>query len=98
MTYAWTQDLPISREMYDRIRTKLDAKELKGLEAHLAVEIPGGGIRYIDVWESKDHYERAMDDVIHPVVFSVFQEMGFTPMAEPPRTDLTVIDFRTSRG
>lgn len=97
MTYAWTQDLPISREMYDRIRAKLNDKELIGLEAHLAVEIPGGGVRYIDVWQSREHFERAMDEVIHPAVFSVFQETGSAPMAEPVRTDLAVIDFRTAQ-
>lgn len=98
MTYAWTQDLPISREMYGRIREKLNGKELKGLRSHLAVAISGGGVRYIDVWDSRSDFERAMEEVIHPAVFGVFQEMGAAPMAEPPRTDLEVIDFRTARG
>ena len=97
MPYAWLQDLPIDQSVYQRIRTALGSEVPPGLIVHLVTPSPtGSGLRYIDVWESKSDFDRAMDEVIHPAVFSVFKEMGFAPMAEPPRTDLSVIEFRTA--
>lgn len=98
MSYAWTQDLPISAEMYGRIRDKLRSSNLDGLQAHMAIQADEGVIRYIDVWESREHFQRAMDQVIHPAVFSVFKELGVAPMAEPARNELSLIDFRTANA
>jgi len=54
MTYAFTQDVPIDAAFYQRIVEGLGDTPPKGLIAHIALERPEGGLRYIDLWESKE--------------------------------------------
>ena len=50
------QDIPIDAEFYGRITDALGAAPMDGLLMHLCVQSPAGGLRYIDVWESKEHF------------------------------------------
>jgi hypothetical protein len=96
MTYAFTYDVPIGAETYARIRTGLGPEHPGGLIAHLALRIDGG-LRYIDVWQSKDDFEAFAENRLHPVVRPILQEMlGFVP-PEPVRTVLDVIDAWTDQ-
>ena len=67
---------------------------LKGLRTHLVIRRPQG-LRYIDVWESKEACDRAFAERIHPAVFGVFQEIGFRPQGEPTRELIEVVDQTT---
>lgn len=92
MTYAFTQDVPIDREFYQRIVDGLGPELPKGLITHLAIERPEGGLRYIDVWESEQDWDRFAEDRLHPVVHSLLAEIfGDALPPEPERTSLTVI-------
>ena len=96
MTYAFTYDVPINTETYARIRTGLGPDHPDGLITHLALRIDGG-LRYIDVWQSKDDHEAFAGNRLHPVVHPILQEMvGFLP-PEPVHTVLDVIDVWTDR-
>jgi len=56
-----------------------------------------GGLRYVDVWRSKDDFEAFAENRLHPVVHPILQEMlGFVP-PEPDYTVLDVIDAWTER-
>jgi heme-degrading monooxygenase HmoA len=96
MTYAYTYDVPISTEIYARIKQGLGTERPPGLIAHLAWRTESG-LRYVDVWESKDDHEAFTEHRLHPVVHPILQEMlGFVP-PEPPFTVLDVIDAWTGR-
>jgi hypothetical protein len=57
-----------------------------------AVECPEGGLRYIDVWESEDDWDRFAEERLHPVVHPLLQGVfGEQLPPEPERLPLTVI-------
>jgi hypothetical protein len=58
----------------------------------MCVRLPDGGLRYIDVWESKEACARAFDERIHPAVDRAFG--GSRPTDEPEVRHLDVIDLR----
>jgi hypothetical protein len=92
MTYAFTQDLPIDADFYRRITDGLGTEPPKGLIAHLAIERPEGGLRYLDVWESEEDWVRFADERLHPVVHPLLAEIfGDQLPAEPERTPISVI-------
>jgi hypothetical protein len=96
MTYAFTYDVPISAEVYGRIKDGLGPVLPPGLIAHLTCRT-GTGLRYIDVWRSKDDWDAFTESRLHPVVHPILQDMlGFVP-PEPPLTVLDVIDAWTDR-
>ena len=65
----------------------------KGLISHLAVELPGGGLRYIDVWESEHDWDRFAEERLHPVVHALLREVfGDQLPPEPQRVPLPAID------
>ena len=68
MTYAFTQDVPIDAGVYRRIADGLGAEPPEGLLVHVAIERPEGGLRYVDVWESEEDWDRFAEERLHPVV------------------------------
>ena len=96
MTYAFTYDVPIDAAIYARIKTGLGSEQPPGLIAHLAWRTDAG-LRYVDVWQSKDDYEAFADSRLHPVVHPILSDLlGFVP-PEPALTVLDVIDAWTER-
>jgi hypothetical protein len=96
MTYAYTYDVPIDDEIYARIKEGLGTERPRGLIAHLAWRIEGG-LRYVDVWQSKDEHDSFAEHRLHPVVHPILRDtLGFVP-PEPARTVLDVIDAWTDR-
>jgi hypothetical protein len=92
MTYAFTQDVPIDAAFYRRIMEGLGPELPDGLISHLAVERPEGGLRYIDVWESKEDVDRFGEDRLHPVVHGLLREIfGDDLPPEPARATLSVV-------
>jgi hypothetical protein len=96
MTYAFTYDVPITTEIYARIKEGLGPERPTGLIAHLTLQIENG-LRYIDVWQSKDDFEAFAESRLHPVVHPILEDMlGFVP-PEPSHTTLDVVDAWTDR-
>jgi hypothetical protein len=92
MTYAFTQDVPIDAAFYKRVTDGLGSEPPKGLISHVAVERPEGGLRYIDVWESEDDWDRFAEDRLHPVVHGLLADVfGDQLPPEPERKPLAVI-------
>lgn len=89
MAHAFTQDVPIDAQMHARIQAALGGEPLAGLLLHLVVTRSEGGLRYIDVWESKDACARAFDERIHPAVDGAFG--GTRPGVEPVVNKLDVV-------
>jgi hypothetical protein len=92
MTYAFTQDVPINAEFYERIKAGLGDGLPQGLITHLAIERPEGGLRYIDVWESEADCERFVEERLHPVVHGLLSEIfGDQLPPEPEQRRISVI-------
>ncbi len=99
MPYAFTQDVPIDAAFYARIKAGLGDEAPKGMISHLAVEIPEGGLRYIDVWDSEDDWDRFAEERLHPVVHSLLTEVfGEDLPPEPAQTALSVVDVWLGQG
>ena len=86
MAYAFTQDVPINVDIYQRIIRGLGDSPPEGLILHMAMERPEGGLRYIDVWESETDWDRFAEERLHPVVLPILGELLGTQPPEPPRT------------
>jgi hypothetical protein len=93
-----TYDVPIDENFYAKIVDGLGPERPDGLITHLALKVPEGGLRYIDVWRSEADAERFAEERLHPVVHPLLEEaLGFTP-PEPERTALDVIHVWSDGG
>jgi hypothetical protein len=91
MAFAFTYDVPIGEDVYRKIEDSLGPELPEGLVTHMAMRLPDGGLRYIDVWRSETECERFVEDRLHPVVHPILEGLlGFTP-PEPERSSLDVI-------
>jgi hypothetical protein len=90
--YAFVQDVPITEELYAKIRKALGDEPLDGQLVHVVLERENGHLRYVDVWESKEACDAAFEKRIHPVVFKVFKEANFRPAGEPTRTEMPALE------
>lgn len=92
MPYAFTQDVPIDAQLYRRITDGVGDTTPKGMIFHLATELPEGGLRYTDVWESEADWDRFAEERLHPVVHGLLGEIfGDELPPEPERTPLSVL-------
>jgi len=92
MMFAFTQDVPIDATFYGRITDGLGDTPPEGLVVHLAIDRPEGGLRYIDVWQSQEHWDRFVEERLHPVVHGLLSEVfGDDLPPEPEQTPLPVI-------
>lgn len=91
--YAFMQDVPIDEDVYRRISAKVGGQPLEGQIVHLVMRRPEGGLRYVDVWESREAWARAVDEFIHPAVHSTLKEIGIRPQGEPAATEFDVVEL-----
>lgn len=94
--YAYRQTVPIDRAMYEKVAARLGNLPMDGLIVHLVIEMPEGGLQYVDVWESEEACARAFDERIHPAVYQTFKETGFRPEGEPEKEHIEVVEVRTA--
>jgi hypothetical protein len=73
--YAFTQDLPITTDVYARIMEGLGSEPPAGCLVHAVARIEGG-LRYIDVWESKAACDLFLEQRVHPLLHSAFAASG----------------------
>jgi hypothetical protein len=83
-TWAFVSDVPISREQYDKLDTELGGHNPEGLIVHAAGE-SGSGIRIIDVWESKQQFERFQSERLGPAMRKVGIELPTNGGGGDPR-------------
>ncbi len=95
MTFAFTQDVPIDAAFYARIQEQLGTSPPEGLVAHLALERPEGGLRYLDVWESEEHWQRFLDERVHPVVHPMLESLLGQVPPEPVQSPVALVHVWT---
>jgi hypothetical protein len=96
VTYVFTQDVPISAEVYGKIATKVGSEPMKGLIMHVASKATDGKLHYFDVWESKELCDRAFEERISPATRSVLSDSGMTPNSQAERHVLDIVEVRRS--
>src|SRR3954463_8214206 len=78
MTYAFVTDVPAPIEFYDALHAEIVRRtvgEPEGLLVHLGRETRGG-FQIIEVWESKELFERYNAEVIEPAVVHLSGEQA----------------------
>jgi hypothetical protein len=75
MAYAFTFDVPATDELYAEMRAEFPDEPPEGLLLHLVTR-GDRGLRYIDVWETKEAWELARDTVLEPAAELVLSRHG----------------------
>ncbi|AZG44117.1 hypothetical protein [Gordonia insulae] len=96
--FAWTQNVPITAEIYDEIAERMGDAPMPGLLVHLAFENADKTVSYLDVWDSEESCNAGVERVVHPAVHPVLAARGIHPPGEPPRAPVTVLDIRFGDG
>jgi hypothetical protein len=98
MTYAFEQELPFSRDLYERFRAALPDEADDGLIMRVVFQAEAG-LRSIEVWESLEHYDRYLNEMVQPIAMDgLFEGTSYQPPdREPTRRELTVIDLWAAR-
>jgi hypothetical protein len=91
--YAFTQDLPITTDVYARIMEGVGTAPPAGCIVHAVARIDGG-LRYIDIWESRQACDRFLQERVHPILQAAFSAAGATLPPEPDRDEMELIDVR----
>jgi hypothetical protein len=73
--YAFTLDVPATDEIYEQIRAQLPTRTPPGLILHLVTR-GDLGLRYIDVWETKEAWDHGYETVLRPAVERVLADHG----------------------
>lgn len=99
MAVVFTQDMPGgTREMIEAVTKEMDVAHdpPAGLIVHTACELPGGGVRIVDVWESREDHEAFGQGRLHSALTVVAQRMGvdLSTMPEPRTEFLDAFDVR----
>jgi hypothetical protein len=96
VTYVFTQDVPISAEVYGKIATNIGREPMKGLLMHVASKTGDGKLHYFDVWESKELCDRAFEERIAPATRRVLSDSAAPPASEAGRHVLDIVEVRRS--
>ncbi len=87
------QDLAAPREQYDQFEEALGVRgnPPQGLIVHTACET-ASGMRIVDVWESREAWQRFRDETLGPTVQRVAEQSGQQPLP-PVFEELDVYDL-----
>ncbi|WP_369252466.1 hypothetical protein [Geodermatophilus amargosae] len=86
MTWAVTMDVAEPVELYDAVHRALLERTggvVDGLLVHLARQT-ADGFQVVEVWESREDFERYSADVVGPVATEVLQGRPRTPTVVTP--------------
>jgi uncharacterized glyoxalase superfamily protein PhnB len=92
MAVLVTQNFEATREEYDQVNEKLGGDTPDGAILHAAVDLGGGKMRAIDVWESTEAFQSFVQDKLIPAIAEVNPD---APQAEEPEVQ-EIYDLRTA--
>jgi hypothetical protein len=92
--YAFQYDVPADEQFYRRVMAEIGDETPTGLTAHVVVK-RDGGLRHIEVWHSKEDWERFRAERAEPALAKVFAAAGFTERPpQPPLQEMDLVDAR----
>jgi hypothetical protein len=93
MTYAFFYDVPGTEELYRRVKAEIGDEPPKGLVLHL-VATHDGGLRHLNVWESRQDWERYRAERVGPAVGRVLAAAGIAERPpQPVEQRLELVDL-----
>jgi hypothetical protein len=92
MAYAFSYRVPATEQMYRDVKEAIGDEQPKGLVVHLVVQA-AGGMHHIEVWDTKEDWDRFHGERVGPAVHQVLSTAGFTQMPpDPPIEELALVD------
>lgn len=92
MSYAFSYQVPASEQMYCEVKGLVGDEQPKGLVVHVVVRVEGG-LRHLEVWETKEDWDRFHHERIEPALNQVLSAAGSTQMPpDPPIDRLELVD------
>ena len=91
MAWGFISELPVGPEEYDRVNAEI-GDDPEGLILHTSSQKPDGRMRIVDVWESKEAYERFERETLMPAM----ERIGAQPPegGPPPREEYEIHNMR----
>jgi hypothetical protein len=86
MPYAFVHDVPGDAATYAEIRELVLTKVPPGLISHVVLE-HDGGLRHVDVWATREDWERFSREEVGPAVAAVLERHGIPREAAVPVTN-----------
>lgn len=83
---------PYAAEQYDALDAKIDpiANRPQGMIFHSAGPSPSGGWRILDVWESKEDFDRFFAESVGPAMVEMLGEEALASEEPPEITSWTL--------
>jgi len=101
MAVVFTMDMASgTREMIEAVTKEMDVEHDPpiGMIVHTASELPAGGIRVVDVWESREAHDTFEHDRLMPAMHTVMERLGVAdPGAAPDQSFLDTFDVKMGR-
>ena len=96
MTYACSYEVPGDENIYAKVKAEIGEDRPSGMVVQLVSKLEAGGLRHIQVWESKEQFDRFQQEHVGPAVARVLAGMGITEAVPPPTVmDLDLVDVIT---
>jgi hypothetical protein len=87
MAYAFFYDVPGDERMYGQVKAEIGEARPDGLIFQLVTKRHEGGLRHINVWDSKEDWLRFQEARVGPAVAKVLSRIGVTEAPPPPRVE-----------
>ena len=93
MTYAFYYDVPGNVVLYQRVKDRIGDEPADGQLLHLVTKIDGG-LRHLNVWQTKDDWQRYQRERVGPAVGAVLAAAGIPAQSAPPvEQELHLVDL-----
>jgi hypothetical protein len=87
VAYAFFYDVPGDEHMYGQVKAEIGEARPTGLILQLVTKRHEGGLRHINVWDSKEDWLRFQEASVGPAVAKVLSRIGITEAPPPPRVE-----------
>jgi len=82
MAVVVTQDFESTVEDYDKVSEKLGTTPEPGLIVHTGIDLGGGKMRAVDVWESAEDFQNFVQNKLIPTIAEVLPDAPQAPEPE----------------
>jgi hypothetical protein len=92
MSYAFYYDAPGNERIYRLVSEEIGDERPSGLIASVVTKTDGG-LRHLDVWQSREQWLTFRDGRVRPAIVAVLAGLGIPAPAEPPQEhELELVD------